>query len=138
LLKEADRVKAMGGRRVDFSMWLFEQRKRDDRVGRAGSEAYQRYQTGRWPAAGTLQDRLDEMRKGGVRGAPLKGLDEAWWEYIDVVTKDVAEHHILREVGAVAQRALSTAEHIEEGDRYAIDGAYVERLGRLLAKLKEI
>jgi hypothetical protein len=135
---EAKGLKATGRRRVDFSMWLFEQRKRDDAVGGAGSEAYQRYQTGRWPGAGTLQDRLDDMRKSGVRGAPLKGLEEAWWEYIDVVTKDVAEHHLLRELAAVAQRALSEAENIEEGERYAIDKAYVERLKRLLAKLREI
>lgn len=137
-MREADGLKAMGRRRVDFSMWLFEQRKRDDRVGSAGSEAYQQYQTGRWPGAGTLQDRLDHMKKSGVRGAPLKALEEAWWEYIDVVTKDVAEHHLLQEVGAVAERALSKAENIEEGERYAIDKAYVERLRRLLAKLQEI
>lgn len=137
-MREADTMKSRGGRRIDFSMWLFEQRKREDRVGRAGSEAYQMYQTGRWPAGGTLQDRLDQMKNAGVRGAPLKALDEAWWEYIDVVTKDVAEGHLLRELGAVAERALSKAEDIEEGERYAVDRAHVERLRRLLAKLKEI
>ena len=137
-MREVDTMKSRGGRRVDFSMWLFEQRKREDRIGRAGSEAYQMYQMGRWPAAGTLQDRLDQMKDSGVRGAPLKGLDEAWWEYIEVVTKEVAEGHILREVGAVAERALSKAEDIEEGERYAVERAHVERLRRLLAKLKEI
>ena len=119
-------------------MWLFEQRKREDRIGRAGSEAYQMYQTGRWPAAGTLQDRLDQMRESGVRGAPLKALEEAWWEYIDVVTRDVAELQILREMGAVAERAISKAEEIEGGERYSIEKGYVERLERLLAKRKEI
>ncbi|UEC42407.1 MAG: hypothetical protein METHAR1v1_570002 [Methanothrix sp.] len=137
-MMEVEIMKTKGGRRIDFSMWLFEQRKREDRVGRAGSEAYQMYQTGRWPAAGTLQDRLDQMKNAGVRGAPLKALDDAWWEYIDVVTKDVAEGYLLREVGAVAERALSKAEDIEEGKRYAIERDHIEQLRRLLAKLKDI
>ncbi|HPJ30735.1 MAG TPA: hypothetical protein PLZ42_05030 [Methanothrix sp.] len=131
-------MKAAGGRRVDFSIWLFEQRKRDDRVGRVAFDAFQDRQRGEWPEARTLQDLLDEMKKRGVRGAPLKALDQAWWEYIEIVTRDVAQHHLLLEAGAVMERALSKAEHIEEGDRYLIDGAYVQRLERLLARLKEI
>jgi hypothetical protein len=131
-------VKANGGRRVDFSMWLFEQRKRDDRVGSVAFDAYQQHQKGEWPEAATLQDHLDHMKEGGARGAPLKALDQAWWEYIDVVTKDVAQHYLLQEVGAVMERALLKAEHLEDGDRYVIDGAYVERLKKLMAKLEEI
>lgn len=127
-----------GGRRVDFSIWLFEQRKRDDRVGRAAFDAFQEHQRGEWPEAETLQDRLDLMRGRGVRGAPLRGLEEAWWEYIDVVTRDVAQKNLLMEMGGVVERALSKAEPAEDGDRYVIDGASVQRLKRLLAKLKEI
>lgn len=127
-----------GGRRVDFSIWLFEQRNRDDRIGRAAFDAFQEHQRRVWPEARTLQDRLDLMRERGVRGAPLRALEEAWWEYIDVVTKDVAEHHLLLEAGAVMERALSKAEEVEDGDRYIIDGASAQRLKRLLAKLKEI
>ncbi|HPE63191.1 MAG TPA: hypothetical protein PLQ49_03680 [Methanothrix sp.] len=137
-MKEAKALKATGGRRVDFSIWLFEQRKRDDRVGRAAFDAFQEHQKGEWPEARTLHDLLDRMKARGVRGAPLKALDQAWWEYIDIVTKDIAQHNLLLEAGAVMERALSKVEHIEEGDRYVIDGAYVERLKKLFAKLKEI
>jgi hypothetical protein len=42
------------------------------------------------------------------------------------------------EMGGVMERALSKAEAVEDGDRYVIDGASVQRLKRLLAKLKEI
>ncbi|HII07867.1 MAG TPA: hypothetical protein HA349_11315 [Methanotrichaceae archaeon] len=131
-------MKAKGGRRVEFSMWLFEQRKRDDRVGSVAFDAYQEHQSGKWPDADTFQDYLDHMLENRVRGAPLKALDQAWWEYIDVVTRDVAQHYLLLEVGAVMERALLKAEHLEDGDRYIIDGAYVERLEKLMAKLKEI
>jgi len=131
-------VNAKGGRRVDFSMWLFEQRKRDDRVGSVAFDAYQEHLNGEWPKIGTLQDYLDHMKESGVRGAPLRALDQAWWEYIDVVTKDIAQHHLLHEVGAVVERALLKAEHLEDGDRYVIDGTYVDRLQKLMAKLKEI
>lgn len=127
-----------GGRRVDFSIWLLEQRKRDDRVGRVAFDAFQEHQKGETAEAENLQDRLDLMRERGVRGAPLKGLEEAWWEYLDVVTRDVAQKNLLVELGAVVERALSKAEPVEEGNRYYIDGAYVELLKRLLAKLKEI
>jgi len=138
-LAEANGLKARGGRRVDYSMWLFEQRKRDDRVGSVAYDAYQEYLNGKWPdEATTLQDYIDHMKEAGVRGAPLKALDQAWWEYIDVVTKDVAQHYLLQEVGAVMERALLKAEHLEDGDRYVIDGSYVERLQKLMAKLKEI
>ena len=131
-------MKAKGGRRVEFSMWLFEQRKRDDRVGSVAFDAYQEHQSGKWPDADTFQDYLDHMLENRVRGAPLKALDQAWWEFIDVVTRDVAQHYLLLEVGAVMERALLKAEHLEDGDRYIIDGAYVERLEKLMAKLKEI
>lgn len=132
-------MKAKGGRRVDFSMWLFEQRKRDDRIGSVAYDAYQEHQNGKWPeAGGPLQDYLDHMKESGVRGAPLKALDQAWWEYIDVVTRDLAQHYLLQEVGAVMERALLKAELLEDGDRYIIDGTYVERLQKLMAKLKEI
>jgi len=134
---EADALRAKGGRRIDFSMWLFEQRKRSDRVGDVAYDAYQEYQNGKWPHAGTLQDYLDHMRERGVRGAPLKALDQAWWEYIEVVTRDISQHHLLQEVGAVMERALSKAEHLKDGDRYVIDGAYVELFQKLMAKLKE-
>jgi hypothetical protein len=135
---EAKAVKAKGGRRVEFWMWLFEQRKRDDRVGGVARDAYQEYQNGEWPETGTLQDYLDHMKEKGVRGAPLKALDQAWWEYIDVVTKDVAQHRLLMEVGAVMERALLKAEHLEEENRYVVEAAYVERLQNLMSKLKEI
>ena len=131
-------MKAKGGRRVDFSMWLFEQRNRDDRVGSVAYDAYQEYQKGEWPETGALQDYLDHVKERGVRGAPLKALDQAWWEYIDVVTKDVAQYHLLWEVGAVMERALLKAEHLEEENRYVIDGTYVERIQKLMAKLGEI
>jgi len=119
-------------------MWLFEQRKRDDRVGGVAHDAYQEHQNGKWPEADTLQDYLDHMKERGVRGAPLRALDSAWWEYIDVVTKDVAQHHLLMEVGAVMERALLKSERLEGEDRYVIDGPYVERLEKLMTKLKEI
>ncbi len=135
---EAKAVKAKGGRRVEFSMWLFEQRKRDDRVGGVARDAYLEHQNGEWPETGTLQDYLDHMKEKGVRGAPLKALDLAWWEYIDVVTKDVAQHRLLMEVGAVMERALLKAEHLEEENRYVVEAAYVERLQNLMSKLKEI
>lgn len=119
-------------------MWLFEQRKRDDRVGGVARDAYLEHQNGEWPETGTLQDYLDHMKEKGVRGAPLKALDLAWWEYIDVVTKDVAQHRLLMEVGAVMERALLKAEHLEEENRYVVEAAYVERLQNLMSKLKEI
>lgn len=131
-------MKAKGRRRVEFSMWLFEQRKRDDRIGGVAYDAYQEHQNGEWPKTGTLQDYLDHMKGKGARGAPLKALDQAWWEYLDVVTKDVAQHCILMEVGAVMERALSKAEHLVEENRYVFDGAYVERIQKLMTKLKEI
>jgi hypothetical protein len=131
-------MQAKGGRRVEFSMWLFEQRKRDDRIGDVARDAFQEYQTGEWSETGTLQDYLDHMKKKRVRGAPLKALDQAWWEYLDVVTKDVAQHRILMEVGAVMERALSKAEHLEEENKYVFEGSYVERIQKLMTKLKEI
>lgn len=131
-------MKAKGGRRVEFSMWLFEQRKRDDRIGDVARDAFQEYQTGDWPVTGTLQDYLDHMKEKRVRGAPLKAMDRAWWEYLDVVTKEVAQHCILMEAGAVMLKALSKAEHLEEENRYVFDGAYVERIQKLMTKLKEI
>ena len=131
-------MKPKGGRRVEFSMWLFEQRKRDDRIGDLARDAFQEHQTGEWPENGTLQDYLDHMKEKGIRGAPLKALDQAWWEYLDVVTKDVAEHRILMEVGAVMERGLSEAEHLEEENRYVFEGSYAERIQKLMEKLKEI
>ena len=131
-------MKAKGGRRVEFSMWLLEQRKRDDRIGDVARDAFQEHQTGEWPETCTLQDYLDHLKEKRVRGAPLKALDQAWWEYLDEVTKDVAQHCILLEVGAVMERALSEAERLEEENRYIVDGARVERIQRLMAKLKEV
>ncbi len=131
-------MKPKGGRRVEFSMWLFEQRKRDDRIGDVARDAFQEYQTGEWPETGALQDYLDHMKEKRIRGAPLRALDQAWWEYLDVVTKDVAEHRILMEVGAVMERALSEAEHLEEENKYIFVGAYAERIQKLMEKLKEI
>ncbi|KUK43521.1 MAG: Uncharacterized protein XD72_2083 [Methanothrix harundinacea] len=53
------------------------------------------------------------------------------------MTKDVAQHHLLWEVGVVMERALSKAEHLAEENRYVIDGTYVERIQKMMAKLKE-
>ncbi len=39
---EARPWEGTGGRRVDFSIWLFEQRNRDDRIGRAAFDAFPR------------------------------------------------------------------------------------------------
>jgi hypothetical protein len=35
------------------------------------------------------------------------------------------------------ERALSKAEHLAEENRYVIDGTYVERIQKMMAKLKE-
>ncbi|MGC9515556.1 hypothetical protein [Methanocrinis sp.] len=137
-MREVKAMEVRGGRRVGFSMWLFEQRKRDDRIGEVARDAYQGYQSDEWPETGSLQDYLRHLKESGVRGAPLRALDQAWWEYLEVVTKDVAQHCILMEVGAVMEEALSKAEHREEEDRYLFEGAYVERIQKLMAKLKEI
>ena len=118
-------------------MWLFEQRKRDNRIGEVARDAYREYQNDEWPDTGALQDYLHHLKERGVRGAPLRALDQAWWEYLEVVTKDVAQHCILMEVGAVMEEALSKAEHREE-NRYVFEGAYIERIQKLMAKLKEI
>lgn len=61
---------------------------------------------------------MDHMREKGVRGAPLKSLDQAWWEYLEVVTRENSP--------------------APPPPRDIIDGTGVEPLQSLLAKLNEI
>ncbi|MHC1631110.1 MAG: hypothetical protein ACXQT4_02270 [Methanotrichaceae archaeon] len=134
-------------RRIDFGVWLFEQRKRDDSVGTLASNAFNHWR-GDWSNNKTMLDCQDCLKKLGSGDTHLEALgshdaaqdalEQAWWEYVSVLARDKARDVLLREIAATIERGLKDAEDVNGESKYIIDKDCGDLLQKLTQKLKEM
>jgi len=125
-------------RRVEFYMWLFEQRGRKDDVGALARDVYEHRDEDVERFSRTMHDYKDYLKKRRAPEAVQKALEQAWWEYVDVLTEEKARREILKEIAAVVDRGLESIEDSEKGVLHVIDNDHVNLLKRLLQRLNEI
>ena len=118
-------------------MWLFEQRGRKDAVGDLARDVYEHREEDVERFNRTMHDYKDYLKKRRAPEVFQKALEQAWWEYVDVLVEEKARLEILKEIGAVVDRGLKSVEGSEKERTHVIDNDHVDLLERLLQKLSE-
>ncbi len=116
-------------------MWLLEQKVRSDNVGYLVHDFYVN-QSEVEPKPKTMQDYKEHLIKRRARKMSLKALEQAWWEYVDVLAEKRARFVLLREIAAVMERGIKNAE-VQEGG-CLIEKDRVDLLQKLIQKLNNL
>lgn len=121
---------------TNFNMWLFDQRKIGGSRGDLALSAYKEYEKGEWPEKGTMQHYIDHLRKNGADDVVLKALEDVWLEYVDNLTKNIAQILLFDEIYAVVVAWLDSTEFVEDSG-YSMDDNTFSLLKRLMQKLNK-
>jgi len=133
-------------RRVSFYIWLLEQRKRNDPIGYLADDVFN-YWRGDWPENCTMQNYKDILGSISIRDTHMKELgghsvskailEKAWWEYVDILPRDLSDRIVMREIVEVIKRASIGVEKLDD-PKYVVDGEYALILQKLIQKLDDI
>ena len=120
---------------TNFNMWLFDQRKRGGSIGDLALSAYKEYEKGEWPEKGTMQHHLDHLRKNGADDLVLKTLEDAWFEYVGSLTRNISQIFLFEEIYEVTREWLDDAKIIDDSG-YLMEESRVALLKRLMQELR--